>query len=399
MATIMASGATDVVVDATGTIHEAIKALTDGNSASKCVELVGGTTLFDSCQSLSPSGVISMIGCVSGEWVCKEFDPMTALAPSKHLTMFGSGTIDVTKSPMQWLVDAASRGEIQLNLDRVCKLEEAGAAHAYMESNAAAGKVSLMGVPDEQIFPHATGQAADTVAKHQEPQELIFYSGWFCPFVQRSWLTLEEKGIPYQYKEVNPYKKEQHFLDINPKGLVPAVEYKGKALYESLILCELFEEAFPDHKPNLLPLDPIGRAQARLAFDHISKTFVPAYFRLLISQTKDKQEAALEEVNEALRTFSAKIKGPYYFGEEFSLVDIAIAPWIVRDYIVIEHRGFKREVVGDVWKKYAELVEKRDSVLRTSSDKQHYTEIYGRYLRDEAQSAAAIAIRQGKAVP
>ena len=34
----------------------------------------------------------------------------------------------------------------------------------------------------------------------------------FCPYVQRAWITLEERGIPYQYKEVNPYKKENHFL-------------------------------------------------------------------------------------------------------------------------------------------------------------------------------------------
>ncbi len=34
----------------------------------------------------------------------------------------------------------------------------------------------------------------------------------FCPFVQRTWIALEEKGIPYQYKEVNPYKRESHFL-------------------------------------------------------------------------------------------------------------------------------------------------------------------------------------------
>jgi glutathione S-transferase len=39
-------------------------------------------------------------------------------------------------------------------------------------------------MPDQKIFPHATGEAAKTVEKHQEPQELIFYSGWFCPFVQ-----------------------------------------------------------------------------------------------------------------------------------------------------------------------------------------------------------------------
>ncbi|KAJ7876127.1 glutathione S-transferase [Mycena olivaceomarginata] len=91
-------------------------------------------------------------------------------------------------------------------------------------------------------LPRATDNAILTVETHTEPQELIFYAGWFCPFVQRSWIVLEEKGIPCQYKEVNPYKKEKHFLDINPKGLVPTVEYHGKALYESLVLCEFFED-------------------------------------------------------------------------------------------------------------------------------------------------------------
>lgn len=108
---------------------------------------------------------------------------------------------------------------------------------------------------------------------------------------------MEEKGVPYQYKEVNPYKKEQHFLgqygrvveprippsayfvlsllDINPKGLVPAVEYKNKALYESLIICEFIEDAYPEHGPSLLPKDPFERARARIWMDFVGKSVVP----------------------------------------------------------------------------------------------------------------------------
>ncbi|KDR75637.1 hypothetical protein GALMADRAFT_156618 [Galerina marginata CBS 339.88] len=256
-----------------------------------------------------------------------------------------------------------------------------------------------MGIPDEQIYPHATAAAAQTVAKHQEPQDLIFYAGWFCPFVQRTWISLEEKGIPYQYKEVNPYKKEPHFLAINPKGLVPAVEYKGRALYESLILCELLEDAFPSHKPDLLPLDPADRALARMWVDHISKTFVPANHRLLQAQEPEKQQVALQELYESLRKFTTNIKGPYFFGEEFGLVDIAIAPWIVRDWVLEENRGYKRGDVSPAWKAYADLVEKRDSVVNTTSLREHLIEIYGRYLRDEAQSEAAKAIRAGRVIP
>ncbi len=89
--------------------------------------------------------------------------------------------------------------------------------------------------------------------------------------------------------------------------------------------------------------------------------------KLVQAQEADKQKDALEELNKALRTFTEKIKGPYFLGEEFSLVDIAIVPWIVRDYIIAENRGFTREGVSPKWKEYAELVEKRESVLNTQS--------------------------------
>lgn len=80
--TVKTAGATDVIIDS-GSLKEQVMNLTDGKGATKCIELVGGTTLIDSCTSLAPNGVISMVGCVSGEWTCKDFDWMTALAPSK----------------------------------------------------------------------------------------------------------------------------------------------------------------------------------------------------------------------------------------------------------------------------------------------------------------------------
>ncbi|KDN48102.1 hypothetical protein RSAG8_03118, partial [Rhizoctonia solani AG-8 WAC10335] len=57
---------------------------------------------------------------------------------------------------------------------------------------------SNMATVDTSIYPHATGNALKTVEEHSggdvDKAELIFYSGWFCPFVQRAWIALEEKG-------------------------------------------------------------------------------------------------------------------------------------------------------------------------------------------------------------
>jgi hypothetical protein len=40
--------------------------------------------------------------------------------------------------------------------------------------------MSKKAYPDAQIFPHATGVAEGTVAKHQKEENLKLYAGWFC---------------------------------------------------------------------------------------------------------------------------------------------------------------------------------------------------------------------------
>ncbi|KIL00850.1 hypothetical protein PAXRUDRAFT_29478 [Paxillus rubicundulus Ve08.2h10] len=253
-----------------------------------------------------------------------------------------------------------------------------------------------MGIPDEQIHPVATGRAAETAAQHQTEHTILTQ---FCPFNQRVWIALEEKGIPYQYREVNPYKKETHFLELNPKGLVPTVGYKGKALYESLVLCEFIEEAYQSYEPSLLPADPYERARVRIWIDYTSKNIIPAWQRLLMAQDKDKQGAARQELYEGQKKLAEQVKGPYFLGENFSLVDVANAPWAPREYILVKHRGYDTEGAGAKWRAYTENLCERDSVIKTTSDPDKLQVIYDRYLRDEAQSEAAKAIRAGRPMP
>ncbi|KAF8119757.1 glutathione S-transferase [Boletus edulis] len=254
-------------------------------------------------------------------------------------------------------------------------------------------------LPDEKIHPVATGRAAETVAQHQDPQDLVFWSGWFCPFNQRVWIALEERGIPYQYKEVNPYKKEPQFLALNPKGLVPTVEYQGKALYESIVLCEFLEDAYPTYKPSLLPSDPYERARVRIWIDHVTKNLLQAWQRLLMAQDKAKADAARSDLYDAQRKFAAQVKGPYFVGEALSLADVMVAPWVAREYVLEQHRGYDRAAAGGEWKAYAERLCARESVVKTTSEADKLQVIYDRYLLDEAQSEAAKAIRSGQLMP
>ncbi|RAH78480.1 glutathione S-transferase [Aspergillus japonicus CBS 114.51] len=297
-----------------------------------------------------------------------------------------------------------------------------------------------MPVPDADIHPEATGPAKALVASHQAEQPLKFYAGWFCPFVQRVWLALEEKQIPYQYIEVNPYHKAPSFLALNPRGLVPTItspDESGSArpLYESTVILEYLEEAYPTHTPALLPKDAYLRARARIWIDYVTSRIIPAFHRFLQHQptpassspdTKqtgrgggggggggDELHSLREEFRATLKEFARELhpQGPYFLGEELSLVDVVLAPWAVRLWVFDEFKGGlgvpapgeadseEEERVWARWRRWVAAVEGRRSVRETLSERDWYLPIYQRYAEDKAQSELARAVRKGRGVP
>ncbi|GAA5940403.1 glutathione S-transferase family protein [Sporobolomyces koalae] len=252
-------------------------------------------------------------------------------------------------------------------------------------------------MPDHIDPPHATGAAAITVEKHQTKDSLVFHSGWFCPFVQRVWIALEERNIPYQYNEINPYKKEEHFLAINPKGLVPALEHDGKALYESLVLLEYLEDAYSENR--LRSADAIENGRVRLAASQVSNVLVPAFYKLLQAQDLQTQHEAKEALVKAFKDVEQAWfvkEGDWARGSEFGLLDVVIAPWIVRLDILVEHRNFEIRELGPDLARYVDKILARPSVQDTTSDKEAYKSVYQRYLDNTAESEVAKATRKGE---
>ncbi|CEH14472.1 Glutathione S-transferase [Ceraceosorus bombacis] len=271
-----------------------------------------------------------------------------------------------------------------------------------------------MGLPDADIFPHATGKASEVVAKHKSevgPEGIKFYAGWFCPYVQKTWIALLEKQIPFQYIEINPYHKDPSFLAINPKGLVPAIESQGSTLAESNILIEFLED-FADGSNSkssrkLLPAAPQAKAVARMHIDQISKKIVPAWFRTIQAQDSQAQAQGRKDYTDALKEWATYIddnklhNGPFHGGDELDAVDINLAPFVAREYLIEKHRGgpITAEETGETYQIWRKAILSHPSVVSTTSDKENYEPIYGRYLRDEAQSEAAKATRGGRAIP
>ncbi|GAA6000512.1 glutathione S-transferase family protein [Rhodotorula paludigena] len=254
-------------------------------------------------------------------------------------------------------------------------------------------------MPDHVEPPHATATAAETVKRHSEPQDLVFHAGWFCPFVQRAWIALEEKGVPYQYNEVNPYKKEPHFLKLNPKGLVPALEHHGKALYESLVLLEYLEDAYPS-APALRPRDAHEAGIVRLALQHISNVVVPTFYRYVQAQEPEKQaegkQAFVKVLQDTYEQWFVKGDAQWARGNDFGWIEAALVPWVARFPLLEKHRAFNIDDVGPEFKAWAQRALDRPSVKATTSEAKAYEKIYRRYFEDTAESEVAKATRKGE---
>ncbi|GIK03188.1 hypothetical protein Aspvir_007257 [Aspergillus viridinutans] len=230
----------------------------------------------------------------------------------------------------------------------------------------------------------ATGLAALTVINHSNEAELKLFGSCFCPFVQRVWIALEIKGIPYQYIEVDPYQKPQSLLEVNPRGLVPALRHGDWGSYESSVLLEYLED-LDVGLPLLPPGDAKLRAHCRLWTDHINRHIVPSFYRALQEQEEQKQTANMQELQDGLKTLitAANPEGPFFLGPSISFVDVQIAPWILRLSRVLKpYRGWPDPEPGSRWAAWVNAIEANEHVKATTSSDELYLDSYERYARE-----------------
>ena len=77
-------------------------------------------------------------------------------------------------------------------------------------------------------------------------------------------IALNLKRLDYESTFIHLRRGDQRqpgFLEVNPQGLVPALETDGQVLIQSLPIIEYLDERHPE--PPLLPGDAAGRARVR----------------------------------------------------------------------------------------------------------------------------------------
>ena len=80
---------------------------------------------------------------------------------------------------------------------------------------------------------------------------MILFAHTLCPYAERAWLALLEKGVPFRLVHIDLSAKPGWYRRINSRGLVPAVQHNGTVHVESADICRWLDYAFPG--PPLVP--------------------------------------------------------------------------------------------------------------------------------------------------
>ncbi len=145
----------------------------------------------------------------------------------------------------------------------------------------------------------------------------------------RARLVLAEKNINIEITSILGNELPEDLMDLNPYHTVPTLVDRDLTLYDSRVIIEYLDERFPH--PPLMPVDPVTRAQFRLALFRIETDWYSLAEEAEASPdgrlSSKSRKMLRESILQSTDLFGAR---PYFLSEDFSLVDASIAPILWR---------------------------------------------------------------------
>lgn len=158
---------------------------------------------------------------------------------------------------------------------------------------------------------------------------MTLFSKPTCIHSHRTRLVLAEKNINIDIANVEGPDLPEDLMDLNPYHTVPTLVDRDLVLYDSRVIIEYLDERFPH--PPLMPVDPVTRAQFRLALFRIENDWYPLAEQFDSDAERKQAGKSRKMLRESILAsadlFSAK---QFFLSDEFSLVDCSIAPVLWR---------------------------------------------------------------------
>jgi RNA polymerase-associated protein len=179
----------------------------------------------------------------------------------------------------------------------------------------------------------------------------------------RTRIVLAEKSIDLEIVSVAPGSLPEDLLELNPYHSLPTLVDRDLVLYDSRVIIEYLDERFPH--PPLMPVDPVTRAQFRLALYRIERDWYSLVEQ--IERGEDRRQLPrlrrilLDTIVQGVELFQLK---PFFLADEFSLVDATLAPVLWR----LPHYQIELPPKAQPIVQYAHRIFARPAFARALSD-------------------------------
>jgi len=144
---------------------------------------------------------------------------------------------------------------------------------------------------------------------------------------------------------------------VNPYGKVPVLVERDLILYEANIINEYIDERFPH--PQLMPPDPVMRARARLFLHRFEQELYGHIETIERGAVKSADKARAVVRDNLTQIAQILTKQKFLLGDEFSMLDVAIAPLLWR----LELYGIRMGKDAAPLMKYAERIFSRQGFI------------------------------------
>ena len=158
---------------------------------------------------------------------------------------------------------------------------------------------------------------------------MTLYSSPSSIHSHRARIVLAEKGIVIDIVNVQGDDLPEDLLDLNPYHTTPTLLDRDLVLYDARVIMEYLDERFPH--PPLMPVDPVSRAQVRLALFRVEKDWYTMAEQCEDATDRKQANQARKVLKESLlssaEVFAAK---RFFLSDEFSLADASVAALLWR---------------------------------------------------------------------
>lgn len=111
-------------------------------------------------------------------------------------------------------------------------------------------------------------------------------------------IALAELNIPFEEEIIDlSVPRSPEYLKVNPRGLVPSLDYDGQIITESAIVAQFLVDAYPSHlvAVSSSPAGALQRARISFLVDSYFTKANPLYFKTLFAKTPEEAEGLAKD--------------------------------------------------------------------------------------------------------